>query len=248
MEKYKTVKDAIDGFIRELKENNQYKLLPTNEKSSDNYEYNIYNEISLQHELGEFLRNRLEGNYNIFFEKNIYDKEKEEWIKKEVDLILINEKKEKYAIELKFSKGENARIPENMYDFIKDIKFMEQVMSKKGFTDAYNLIIVDSPLYYEVLSNKRKNTIRYDIYKIFRNDKEGVNIKREIDKNIILRKEEIDENKYCRPTGKKEYKGKGFKLKRDYTDKYWKKIFEEDKDNPYRYLFISQKEYEQLAK
>jgi len=242
MEKFKSIKDALEGFIAELKKEERYKLLPEKQISADNYDYNIYNEISLQHELGEFLRNRLDGQYKIFFEKNIYDDKKEDWVKKEVDIILINENKEKYAIELKFSKGKNARTPENMYDFIKDIKFMEQVMHKKEFIDAYNLIIVDSHKYYDILLNKenQKDTKRYDIYKIFRNNNEFINIKKEIDNAIIIKKEEIDKNQYCRPTGKKQDKGKGFKLERDYTDKQWQKIF--DKESQYRYLIISQKE------
>ena len=82
----------------------------------------------------------MEGNIKVFFEKNIYDNKKKEyinkhyWVKKEVDLIVIVYKDKnctivdkKFAIELKFKKGKNARTPENMFGFLRDIRFMEQI-------------------------------------------------------------------------------------------------------------------------
>lgn len=38
-----------------------------------------------------------------------------------------------YAIELKYPK--NGQYPEQMYSFIKDIKFMQQVKEKKAFCE-----------------------------------------------------------------------------------------------------------------
>lgn len=86
----------------------------------------IYNEFSLQHELGIFLRNKL-PNYRIQFERNVsYFTPDIKTIKKEIDITIFNQdKSEKYAIELKCPL--NGQYPEQMYSFVKDIKFMEEL-------------------------------------------------------------------------------------------------------------------------
>ena len=91
----------------------------------------IYNEFSLQHELGIYLRNKL-PEYKIQFERNVtffQDKMSnfqtvEKYIKHEIDITIFNyELTECYAIELKYPR--NGQYLESMYSFIKDIKFME---------------------------------------------------------------------------------------------------------------------------
>lgn len=75
----------------------------------------IYNEFSLQHELGMFLRKKLDSKYKVQFERNIsyffddtqsdlnYKTKNQEFIKKEIDICIFDSSKnEKYAIELKF--------------------------------------------------------------------------------------------------------------------------------------------------
>ena len=102
----------------------------------------IYNEFSLQHELGIYLRNRLKGTqYKVQFERNSRDFfEKDTEVKHEIDIVVISrDKKEKFAaIELKYPK--NGRYPEEMFDFCKDICFMEEVRCG-GFKHAYCLIL-----------------------------------------------------------------------------------------------------------
>ena len=62
----------------------------------------IYNEFSLQHELGIFLRGEL-GGYFVQFERNVsYFPINSKTIKKEIDISIFSEdKSERYAIELK---------------------------------------------------------------------------------------------------------------------------------------------------
>lgn len=81
----------------------------------------IYNEFSLQHELGIFLRKKLQD-YRIQFERNVsYFTSDNKTIKREIDITIFNEdKSEKYAIELKCPL--NGQYPEQMYSFVKDIK------------------------------------------------------------------------------------------------------------------------------
>ena len=73
----------------------------------------VYNEFSLQHELGIFLRNELRNTKFFNITKTI---------KHEMDIVIYNES-EKYAIELKYP--QNGQYPEQMFSCVKDIKFME---------------------------------------------------------------------------------------------------------------------------
>lgn len=87
----------------------------------------IYNEFSLQHELGIYLRSVL-PQYKIQFEQNVsFFTNDIKIIKREIDIsIFTQDKREKYAIELKCPL--NGQYPEQMYSFTKDIKFMEELI------------------------------------------------------------------------------------------------------------------------
>ena len=125
----------------------------------ENGSINIYNEFSLQHELGIFLRNKL-SDYKIEFERNTKYFNITQTIKHEIDIVIYNDK-EKYAIELKFPL--NGQYPEQMFAFIKDISFMEQLKSN-GFTATYCLTITNDKNFY---SGKKND----GIYSFFRSDK-----------------------------------------------------------------------------
>jgi len=109
----------------------------------------IYNEFSLQHELGVYLRNRL-SEYKIQFERNVefFNFDKCEFIKKEIDISVFtpNCKELKYALELKYPR--NGQYPEQMFSFCKDIKFLEQLKSS-GFESTYFIAVVDERPFYE---------------------------------------------------------------------------------------------------
>lgn len=121
----------------------------------------IYNEFSLQHELGIFLRERLQG-YRVQFERNVsYFTPDNKTIKKEIDITIFNEdKSEKYAIEHKCPL--NGQYPEQMYSFVKDIKFMEELKSR-GFTKTATVTLVSDRPFYEGRNNE-------GIYKFFREE------------------------------------------------------------------------------
>ena len=53
---------------------------------------------------------------------------------------------EKYAIELKYPR--NGQYPEQMYSFVKDIIFMEQLKTE-GFDATFSMVLVDDKLFYE---------------------------------------------------------------------------------------------------
>lgn len=121
----------------------------------------IYNEFSLQHELGIFLRAKLQG-YRIQFERNIsYFTQDNKTIKKEIDIAIFNEdKSEKYAIELKHPL--NGQHPEQMYSFVKDIKFMEE-LKYRGFNKTAVVTLVSDRPFYEGRNNQ-------GIYRYFREE------------------------------------------------------------------------------
>lgn len=122
----------------------------------------IYNEFSLQHEIGIYLRANM-PDYKVQFERNATYFGINDTVKHEIDIAVFKEKDkgERYAIELKYPK--NGQYPEEMYQFIKDIRFMEQVKNA-GFTEAYCITLVDDPKFY---SNGKGYTTT-GIYQYFR--------------------------------------------------------------------------------
>lgn len=131
----------------------------------------IYNEFSLQFELATYLRH---NGYNIRFERNIstYTSSTTNFTKKEIDLVAFKGKDEmnvaKIAIELKFPR--NGQVPEQMFSFIKDIKFMEEVGSIPGFDQTYVLCLVDNHNFYKY------RTSQSGIYDYFRKIGEKISI------------------------------------------------------------------------
>ncbi len=107
-----------------------------------NNKHDLYNEFSLQFELGIYLRSKLDNRYLVEFERNVsYFKNGVKTCKKEIDIVIYTkDKKEKYAIELKFPT--NGQYPEQMYKFVEDIKFMEELKGE-SFNGCYVLTLVD---------------------------------------------------------------------------------------------------------
>lgn len=186
----------------------------------------VYNEISLQLELGLYLRQK---GYTVRFERNIgeYVDDTSDFVKKEIDIVAYKGKNEleakKIAIELKFPR--NGEYPEQMFSFVKDIKFMEQVRRVSGFSKTFVVVLVDDKNFYE---NNERQPVPSAIYSYFRSDKEEVCIPA----NTIINK----------PTGKKlqsisklnnQYKSEWKKLKPTPT---WLDA-KQDKEK-YRYYII----------
>jgi hypothetical protein len=205
-------------------------------KQTNGVDILVYNEISLQLELGLYLR---QNGYTVRFERNIgeYVDKTSNFVKKEIDIVAYkgeNElETEKIAIELKFPR--NGQYPEQMFSFIKDIKFMEQVKNAKlkdvckegKFAETYVLTLVDNKNFY--LSNRGKN----EIYSYFRKNGSGIQIPK--DKDII------------KPTGNKEECKetiKQIKLNNQYNstweqpDATWLDAKTEQDKEKYRYYII----------
>ncbi len=110
-------------------------------------EIEVYNEFSLQHEIGIFLRSQL-PNQKVQFERNVtFFFHPGEFIKKEIDISVFSADKSNllYAVELKFPR--NGQYPEQMFSFCKDILFIEQ-LKRSGFERTFLIVFADDPLFY----------------------------------------------------------------------------------------------------
>lgn len=123
----------------------------------------IYNEFSLQHELGILLRQALPQK-SVQFERNIsfFGFEKPSFVKREIDIVIYDKSSNKLeaAIELKFPR--NGQHPEQMFSFCKDVVFAEQLL-ESGFSKTYVVIFAEDRLFYEGNQN--------GIYSYFRGGK-----------------------------------------------------------------------------
>ncbi|WP_375777818.1 hypothetical protein ACE103_42775 [Bradyrhizobium sp. ma5] len=111
-------------------------------------EVEIYNEFSLQHELGIFLRNEF-SNSKVRFERNVSSlfSPGAAFTKREIDVCIANriDHRLQYAIELKFPR--NGQHPEQMFSFCKDIAFAEELKAG-GFTRAGLVIFAEDSLFW----------------------------------------------------------------------------------------------------
>lgn len=155
-----SVKDIIDEFMTLV----------------ENEEIEIYNEFSLQFELGILFRKRL-PNYKVQFERNTKFFNIFGTIKHEIDIVIYDDNF-KCAIELKCPL--NGQYPEQMFSFVKDIKFMEE-MRENGFDETYCLTVVEGKQFYS-------GNMVDGIYSFFR---AGESIKGVIDKPTGKREEHI---------------------------------------------------------
>lgn len=109
----------------------------------------IYNEFSLQHEFGIFLR-KIQQNMKVQFERNVsfFPIQMDDPIKKEIDLTVFDPNKKLLDSALEFKYPRNGKYPEGMYDFCKDIAFLEQLKTA-GFKSAYFIAFTDLPLFWQ---------------------------------------------------------------------------------------------------
>lgn len=164
-------------------------------------ELEIYNEFSFQHELGIFLRDKLRKEckdgqaYKIEFERNAknyfginYSYFNIKSLKKEIDIAIYKKDySQQYAIELKFPL--NRQYPEQMFNCIKDVRFMQELVNQKKFQKTYCITLVwahgrGRPFY----KGNHEGNLGTDIYKYFRGERK-----------------ELLTGKILKPTGREKY-------------------------------------------
>jgi hypothetical protein len=107
----------------------------------------IYNEFSLQHELGVYLRDRL-ANAKVQFERPVkfFSFPRDNFLKREIDISVFDSPEQlSAAFELKFPRS--GQYPEQMFKACQDICFLEQLVSA-GFPRGYFIMAADNPLFY----------------------------------------------------------------------------------------------------
>ena len=122
----------------------------------------IYNEFSLQHEVGCYIRSVLSAEFRVQFERptDFFGIEHHALEKKEIDIVIFsNDQTEKSAIELKFPR--NGQYPEQMFKACQDICFLEQLCDA-GFRQGLFVMVADDDGFYSV---KARND---GIYRFFR--------------------------------------------------------------------------------
>ena len=108
----------------------------------------IYNEFSLQHEIGILMRQAWPEKF-IQFERNVsfFGYDKIDFEKKEIDIsVFPSVGSPLRAIELKFPR--NGQYPEQMFSFCKDIVFLEQLV-EAGFSYGCFLAFADDTNFYQ---------------------------------------------------------------------------------------------------
>ncbi len=111
----------------------------------------IYNEFSLQHEFGLFLRKTF-ANAKVQFERPVgyfFPNNSGQFVKKEIDISVFSGTQVKdlgFVFELKYP--QNGQHPEQMFKFCQDLRFVEQLV-QSGFRAGATLIFADDRLFYE---------------------------------------------------------------------------------------------------
>ena len=108
----------------------------------------IYNEFSLQHELGIYLRTKYPDK-TVRFEKNVTGlfRKNSIFIKKEIDIIVCAKNSPQYELALELKFPTNGQYPEQIFQFCKDIKFAEQLVNS-GFRQAAAVFFAQDKLFY----------------------------------------------------------------------------------------------------
>lgn len=173
---YNIIDEFIKGTIKEnFTEFNDYSVKKSLEISDKTKRY-IYNEISFQHELGEYLRKRLGKNFRVQFERNIIDFKPtkiENLRKREIDIVIIDETEKEnskyYIIELKYHKLGRKRYPNTMFDCVKDIDFVHNAVNMKEskFIKGYCITVVEDTTFYDPEPKAKKDKL-YNNYWCFR--------------------------------------------------------------------------------
>ncbi|MYD93796.1 MAG: hypothetical protein F4Y02_08905 [Chloroflexi bacterium] len=103
----------------------------------------IYNEFSLQHEFGIFLREKNVAKL-IQFERNVsyFQFPRSSFTKKEIDITCFDTSRIqlRLAVELKYPRA--GQFPEQMFSFCKDIAFLEE-LKMAGFSSCLFLAVVE---------------------------------------------------------------------------------------------------------
>lgn len=138
----------------------------------------IYNEFSFQHELGIYLREKLNNlgfSYLVEFERNVSYFGISKTVKKEIDIVIYQKDSQGEitrkiaAIELKYH-PKSCAVNKRMKAGITDIQFMEE-LKQNGFEHTYVCCITGNESFFTNSNRITSNKLIYDYYR----NKEQIN-------------------------------------------------------------------------
>ncbi|MCD8201424.1 MAG: hypothetical protein LUD47_05105 [Clostridia bacterium] len=165
----------------------EYLLAPDN-----NFLSSVYNEASLQFELGAYLKKKFDFPYRADYERNVkfyplpqVGSANANFTKKEMDIFVYHDAAPangRFAIEVKYPR--NGGVIGRMMNFTKDIKFMEEVKKTFGL-NTYCLTIVSDCRYYDKSLNKTYSGAYPELVKFYRRDVINVKVGDNIVKSVV---------------------------------------------------------------
>lgn len=119
-------------------------------------EIEIYNEFGLQFELAFFLKKEL-PEYKIQLERNIsyFGFKKDDFQKAEIDIVIFKDRKDYkdiYVIELKAIIDQKPVRPVTVFDFVEDLRFLEQLKTRG--VQGYSIFLTNNPGYYKGIDSR----------------------------------------------------------------------------------------------
>lgn len=124
----------------------------------------IYNEFSLQHEFGSFLRQKSAlANFKVQFERPasyFFESARTRFCKKEIDLAVFAPETTDLLCAFEFKYPRNGQHPVQMFSFVRDVAFLEQ-LKRNGFGKAFFIAFAEDHLFWE-------GQTRDGIYRYFR--------------------------------------------------------------------------------
>ena len=131
----------------------------------------IYNEFSLQFELSFYLREIFGKDFKIQLERNIsFLGLQSDLIKKEIDILVykdIGSLRDVIIVELKAIIDQSRARPITVFNWITDLKFLEQLKSA-GVGSCYSLFVTDNE---RLVSNSTNSNIKLRLLPDFRKRK-----------------------------------------------------------------------------
>ena len=204
----KITKELLEILVKKI-EFNEYYIEAT-------FQFRLLMELARR--LGEASESRIfpERNIEIYCRDSGYLPKGGEWAKKEIDIVIADGKKIEAAIELKMPM--NGQVPEQMFKFVEDIKFLEQIKLKDASAQCFLIVVTNNHSFWRLTGRKEEKGSE-SIYSYFRGENAVV------PQGVIIEK----------PTGEK---GKKYKLDASYDIK-WKDVGDAKKE--FRYFITETK-------
>lgn len=124
----------------------------------------IYNEFALQFELAIFLRTKINEKLEVQLERNIsfLGLSKDKFLKREIDILIFKDPtvlQDVYALELKAIVNQKIARPRNVFSWIEDLRFLEQLKAA-GVGQCSSIFVTDNKKLMQIPEGKNEPKLR----------------------------------------------------------------------------------------